>query len=133
MRRRQKLPACRFAALPLVAFALAAPPMGMIAACGGGRRDSKPVAMVASSPQSAAAFEAIREAFGDPEHTTPADLRARIERFIAQFPEDGLVPRARVVLALAALRGGDLTAADAQLALTADGPRGTTQELWIVA
>jgi hypothetical protein len=116
-----------------VAFALAAPPMGMIAACGGGRRDSKPVAMVASSPQSAAAFEAIREAFGDPEHTTPADLRARIERFIAQFPEDGLVPRARVVLALAALRGGDLTAADAQLALTADGPRGTTQELWIVA
>lgn len=133
MRRRPRLPARGFAALPLVAFALAAPPMGAVAACGGGRSDSKPVAMVASSPQSAAAFEAIREAFGDPDHTTPADLRARVERFLAQFPQDGLAPRARVVLALAALRGGDLAAADTALALTADGPRGTTQELWIVA
>jgi hypothetical protein len=133
MRLRPRLPAHGFAVAPLLVFVLAAPPLGAIAACGGGRHDPKPVAMLASSPTSAAAFEAIREAFGDPEHTTPADLRARIQRFIAQFPEDGLVPRARVMLALAALGAGDLAAADAELDLTADGPRGTTQELWIVA
>jgi hypothetical protein len=102
-------------------------------ACGGSGRDAKPVAMLASSPQSAAAFEAIREAFADPGHTTAAALRDRLERFIAQFPEDGLVPRARVLLALAAMRGGDLAAADAELAGTARGPRGTTEELWTVA
>ena len=91
------------------------------------------MAMLASSPQSAAAFEAIREGFGDPEHTTPEALRARAQRFIAQFPKDGLVPRARIILALAEMRGGDLAAADAELALTADVPRGTTHELWTVA
>src|SRR6516162_4934560 len=88
-------------------------------ACSGGH-DSKPVAMLASSPQSAAAFEAIREALADPDHTAPATLRAMVERFIAQFPKDGLVPRARVVLALADLRAGDLAGADAQLAITKD-------------
>jgi hypothetical protein len=101
-------------------------------ACSGGH-DSKPVAMLASSPQSAAAFEAIREALADPDHTAPATLRAMVERFIAQFPKDGLVPRARVVLALADLRAGDLAGADAQLAITKDVERGTTLELWIVA
>ncbi len=119
-----------------VALALAAVPVcavSAIGACGGGRWDAKPVAMLASSPQAAAAFETIREGLSDPEHTTPAELRVRVERFIAQYPKDGLVPRARVVLALADMRGGDLAAADAQLALTADGPRGTTQELWTVA
>jgi hypothetical protein len=102
-------------------------------ACGGGRRDAKPVAMLASSPESAAAFEAIREAFADPEHTTAAALRNRVERFVAQYPQDGLVPRARVILALVAMRTGDLAAADAELAGTAGGPRGTTEELWTVA
>jgi hypothetical protein len=118
-------------------MAFAALPLGgtpaVTGGCGGGRGDSKPVAMLASSPQSAAAFEAIREALGDPEHTTPAALRAMVERFLVQFPEDGLVPRARVVLALADLRGGDLAGADAQLAMTSDVERGTTLELWIVA
>ena len=117
----------------LLVFVLAVPTGGATVACGGGRHEAKPVAMLASSPSAAAAFEAIREAFGDPVHTSPGELRARIERFIAQFPQDGLVPRARVVLALVALRAGDLAAADAQLDLTADGPRGTTQELWTVA
>ena len=56
-----------------------------------------------------------------------------VERFIAQFPKDDLVPRARVVLALADLRGGDLAGADAQLALTSEVERGTTLELWTVA
>src|SRR5579859_6421374 len=136
MRHQSRLPARGFAVPPLVAFAFAAASMGAIVGCGGGRRDAKPVAMLASSPKSAAAFEAIREAFGDPKtdpDATAADLRARIERFIAQFPQDGLVPRARVLLALAALGAGDLAAADAQLALTAEGRRGTTQELWTVA
>jgi hypothetical protein len=107
--------------------------VGAMGGCGGGRRDAKPVAMLASSPQSAAAFEAIREGLSDPEHTTPEALRRRVEGFLAQYPKDGLAARARVVLALAALRSGDLAAADAQLALTAEAQPGTTQELWTVA
>ncbi len=127
MRHRPRLSAYAGIALGFAALAL---PLG---ACGGGRWEAKPVAMLASSPQAGAAFEAIREALADPEHTTPAALRLMVERFIALFPKDGLVPRARVVLAFAALRAGDLAAADAQLAMTADVERGTTLELWIVA
>ncbi len=119
--------------VPLWAVGLACAIACAANACGGGRREAKPVAMLASSPQSAAAFEAIREAFADPEHTTAAALRDRVERFLSQFPDDGLVPRARVILALAAMRGGDLAAADKALAQTSEGPRGTTEELWTVA
>jgi hypothetical protein len=133
MARRPRPPASGSPATALV-FALAAlSMMGAFAACGGGRRDARPVAMLASSPRSAAAFQAIREGFGDPEHTTTALLRARIEAFLVQFPQDDLVARARVMLALVAMRLGDLAAADAELELTAGGPRGTTEELWTVA
>ena len=82
--------------------------------------------MVPSSPESASAFEAIREALGDPEHSRPEVLRAKAAGFITQFPKDGLVPVARVVLALADMRGGDSAGADVQLALTEDVPPGTT-------
>ncbi|HTB77303.1 MAG TPA: hypothetical protein VK762_28860 [Polyangiaceae bacterium] len=126
-------PKALLARLPLWAAGLACAIACAANACGGGRRDAKPVAMLASSPQSAAAFEGIREAFADPEHTTAAALRDRVERFLSQFPDDGLVPRARVILALAAMRAGDLAAADTALAKTSEGPRGTTEELWTVA
>jgi hypothetical protein len=120
-------------------YALAALALGLAAplgagACGGGGSDAKPVAMLASSPESAAAFEAIREGFADTDHTTAGALRARVARFITQFPKDGLVPLARIVLALAEMRpGGDLAAADVELALTSELPRGTAHELWNVA
>src|SRR5579862_9604536 len=90
-------PKALLARLPLWALGLACAIACAANACGGGRRDAKPVAMLASSPQSAAAFEGIREAFADPEHTTAAALRDRVERFLSQFPDDGLVPRARVI------------------------------------
>jgi hypothetical protein len=91
------------------------------------------VATLASSPQAAAEFETIRDAWADPDHTTTRSLRARLERFIAQYPKDGLIPLARVALALVAMRDGDLAAADAELAPLAHLPPGTARELWTVA
>lgn len=114
------------------ALALATLALCASGACGGGRVESTPVAMLASSPQSAAAFEAIREAWSDSD-TEPRALRLKIEAFIANFPKDGLVPLARVALALTAMRQGDLAKADAELALTAEVPAGTTHELRTVA
>jgi hypothetical protein len=102
-------------------------------ACSGGTRRAVPVATVASSAPAAAAFTAIRDAWGDPDSASPATLRPMIERFLAQFPGDGLEPLARVALALVAMEQGDFETADAQLALTVDAPAGTMQDLRTVA
>jgi len=56
-----------------------------------------------------------------------------IERFIADFPDDGLVPLARIALALVSMNQADFKTADAQLALTEDAPVGTTRDLWTIA
>jgi len=106
---------------------------GLVAACAGGGGQARPVATLASSVGAATAFEAIRQAWGDPEHTTPAALRAMLERFVAEFPGDGLVPLARIALALVALNQGDLATADLQLGITEGVPPGTTGDLWTVA
>jgi hypothetical protein len=125
------VPRARAGALALLVALAAATAAG--AGCAGGSSDAKPAPTLASSPESAAAFEAIREAWRDPARTNPAALRARIERFIAQHPEDGLVPLAHVFLALVAIQQEDFATADAELALGATMPPGTAHELWAVA
>jgi len=91
------------------------------------------VATLATSPQAAAAFETIRDAWDDTDEYSPAALRAMIDRFLAQFPDDGLVPLARDALALVAMKQGDFATADAQIAMTARVPPGTAQDLRTVA
>lgn len=103
------------------------------AACGGAASEPRPVPSLASSPASATAFAEIRDAWSDPEHTSPATLRKLLERFCARFPGDGLVPLARVYLALMALEAGDLADADRQLAATESLPPGSARDLWTVA
>jgi hypothetical protein len=105
----------------------------LVWACAGTASGPKPVANLASSPLAAAAFEAIRDAWADVDHTGPGPLRARIETFLAQFPKDGLIPLARIMLALAAMNDSDLAAADRQLALTAGVPTGTAHDIWTIA
>jgi predicted negative regulator of RcsB-dependent stress response len=105
----------------------------LAAACSGGSRRQVPVATLASSAPAAAAFTAIRDAWGDPDSASPSTLRPMIQRFLAEFPADGLVPLARVALALVAMEQGDFETADAQLALTVDAPAGTMQDLRTVA
>jgi hypothetical protein len=100
--------------------------------CAGGS-DAKPSPVLASSIESAAAFEAIRDGWRDPARTNPEALRARIEKFIAQYPNDGLVPFAHVFLALVAIEQRDFATADAQLAIGASMPPGTAHDLWTVA
>jgi hypothetical protein len=89
--------------------------------------------VLASSPAAGAAFEAIREAWRSPDRVNPATLRDSIERFLARFPSDGLVPLARVFLALVAMKQDDFGTAERQLALTATLPPGTARELWSMA
>jgi hypothetical protein len=123
---RRRRPA-RMCALAVLAVALPA------AACAGGRHEPKPVAALASSPQAAAAFDAIRDAWDDTDEYSPAAIRAMLERFLAQFASDGLVPLARSALALLAMKEGDLATADIQIALTQGQPPGTAQDLRTVA
>lgn len=105
----------------------------LVAACAGGGGQPKPVALLASSARAATAFESIREAWEDPEHTTPLALRGMLEHFIAAFPVDGLVPRARIALSIVAMTQGDFATADLQLGLTERVPLGTTHDLWTIA
>ncbi len=91
------------------------------------------MAALASSPEAAAAFDAIRAAWSDPSHMAPAELRAMTERFLDRFPRDGRVPFVRIALAIEAMGASDFSTADAQLALTAGVPPGTTRNLWTVA
>jgi hypothetical protein len=92
-----------------------------------------PVPALASSPPAAAAFDQIREAWGEPDRMSPEALRQLLESFLARFPRDGLVPLARVYLALLALQQGDFGTADQQLAATRSVPPGTAHDLWTVA
>src|ERR1700680_1140105 len=78
---------------------------GLIAACGcaGAPPEPKPVPSLASSPQAAAAFDEIRQTWTNAERSNPAPVRELLERFLGRFPNDGLIPLARVYLAIVAL------------------------------
>jgi hypothetical protein len=102
-------------------------------ACGGGGfAGPAPVATLASSPPAQGAFDAIRAGWTDPS-VTPAALRARVDDFLVRYPRDGLAPLARVLLALVALRQGELGTADAALEQTRHLPMGTTHDFWTIA
>jgi hypothetical protein len=111
--------------------------MTLAAACGGRRASTKPVPTLASSPAAAAAFEAIREAWEESDRSNDivlrVALRSRLERFIAQYPGDGLVPMAEVALAMEAMRDGAIATADEHLERAKDVPPGTARDLFTVA
>jgi hypothetical protein len=92
-----------------------------------------PVPTLASSPQSAAAFDEIRDAWGNAERTDHSALRELIQRFLVRFPKDGLIPLAQVYLAIVTMQQGDLASADAQLGATEHLPPGTAHDLRTVA
>jgi hypothetical protein len=103
------------------------------AACGGASSEPRPVPSLASSAAAAEAFAEIRDAWSDTERTSPAMLAKLLDRFRTRFPGDGLIPLARVYLALVALQTGDLAGADRELAATASLPPGSTRDLRTVA
>src|SRR5580704_2573087 len=115
------------------ARALVVAAVGVAVACGGGGSQPKPVAALSSSVRASTAFESIRQAWADPVHIKPDVLRGMLERFLTAFPDDGLVPMARIALALVAMNQSDLATADAQLAITEGVPAGTTRDLWTIA
>ncbi|MGH7270639.1 MAG: hypothetical protein ACREJ3_09430, partial [Polyangiaceae bacterium] len=102
--------------------------------CGGHGPMAKPTAALASSPQAAAAFDAVREAWKTMNvRPSSPDLRPMLRGFLARFPHDGLAPLARVALAVQALKVSDFATADAELALTEGVAPGTTHDLRKVA
>jgi hypothetical protein len=134
MRRGRRWARCVSSARVAVAGgAVTAAALIAVGACAAGESWTKPVPTLASSPYSAAAFDQIRTAWGDPEHTDPAKLRQLLERFIERFPDDGLVLLARIYLALVAMQQKDFDAADRQLEACKELPQGTTRDLWTVA
>jgi len=101
--------------------------------CARDRTQPQPVASLPSSPEAAAAFEAIREAWRNPDRVAPDALRRMIERFLIDYPTDGLVPVASVSLALVAMGLGDFAHADEELARTEGLPPGRAHDLWTTA
>jgi hypothetical protein len=93
----------------------------------------KPVPTLASSPRAAAAFEEIRQGWGQPARVGAAELRQRLESILVRFPGDGLVPLAHVYLALLAMDSGDLDSADRHLAASDKLAPGSAHDLWTVA
>ncbi len=109
---------------------------GAIGACAGGVSEAKPVASLGSSPSSSAAFEAIRQAWRDPDgpgEMSADALEPMLSGFLARFPDDGRVPFARALLALVAMQKGDLSTADRQIALCTNVPPGSVRDLVTVA
>lgn len=103
-------------------------------ACGGGRgaRD-RPTATVATSQGAAYELAEIEAAWHVPTAESRAALKARLERFIQRFPEDGATPLARVYLAFVDLDGGDLRGAEAELAALTTIDPGATADFATIA
>ncbi|MDP9000123.1 MAG: ABC transporter substrate-binding protein, partial [Myxococcota bacterium] len=115
---------------PIVRLASAAV---IIAACARGVSGPTPLPTLASSPVAATAFDEIREEWGDPNRSHHDGLRKLLERFLARFPNDGLVPMAGICLALVAMEQGDIAVADRQLAASEGLRPGSAHDLWMVA
>jgi hypothetical protein len=120
-------------ALAGIALACVAVLVVLAGACASGSSEVRPSPALATSPAAGSAFEAIREGWRTPDRVNPATLRGAIESFLSRYPSDGLVPVARIYLALVAMRQEDFATADRQLALTAKVEPGAARDLWTVA
>lgn len=120
----------RFSSVRAAAFGLGA--MGALlsvgAACSRSVKKAQPVASLSKTPEAAADFAPIREAW-----ETRTLKRAQLESFIAHHPKDGAVPLAKTYLAFILIDAGELIAADGMLGTISEMPAGTTRDLWTVA
>lgn len=130
MTRRSRSSARRFglAAVP-VAISVAALAAYACSAPG----EARPVASFATTAAAGMDFALIREAWQDPEHIARAQVRAMLERYVATYPKDGLVPTAHALLAFLAMDENELARADAEVRLAGSHPTGTTADLIMTA
>lgn len=115
-----------------MALAVACAAVAGGSACGGASSGT-PVPSLASTPAAGAFFNGLRGAWREPDRVSSKVVRAEIETFLRTWPDDGLAPLARVMLALVALEQGDMPTADRELALGVTLPPGSTRDLWTVA
>ena len=111
-----------------LAGALASP------ACGTWAHDPLPVAALGDTTAAANAFTIIRERWNDRRDVGHERLRAEIDRFLAAYPTDGLVPLARVYHALSLTEEpADWPRVDTELAKIREPPPGTVRDLYLIA
>ena len=94
-----------------------------------GPSETRPVASLAGSRSAQEAFHPIRRAFVAGDARDRALLEGRIEWFIVAFPDDALVPLAKVYLALIAVDQGNLERAERLVRQVQAGPSGNTRDL----
>jgi hypothetical protein len=102
--------------------------LGPIVACSRSVKKAQPVATLSTTPQAAADFAALREAWA-----ARTLERRSLDDFVARHPQDGAVPLARVYLAFVMIDAGQLVAADGVLGSLGEMPPGTTRDLATVA
>jgi hypothetical protein len=106
-------------------------------ACGSSRTE-RPVASFASTKESGAAFEKIRDGWVEMVREVDArkkrdELRAMLWTFVARYPDDGATHMARAFLALILLDDKQFDLAKAQLDQLTHVPLGTTGDLVTIA
>lgn len=108
--------------------------LAVAASCGGQRRDrTLPLATLSTTAGAANELAEIESLWRTPGAEGRVNLRARLERFIERFPDDGATPLARVYLAFVYLDAGDLQRAEIELAALQNQPRGATNDFAQVA
>lgn len=113
---------------PLALVAAVGLALSAFVACSRTTRNARPTTSLSFTPEAAAAFAPIQEAWRD-RRIDPVAVHA----FIRRYSDDGAVPLAKVYLAFAMMEHGELIAADGLLSTLAEQRRGTTRDLATVA
>ena len=101
--------------------------LGLAAACAHAAKHVDPVAALARTPQAAADFAQLHDAW-ETRHLE----RGKIEAFLARYPTDPTAAHARIYLAFACMDEGQLASADSVLG-TIQVPPGATHDLAMIA
>ncbi len=102
--------------------------LGTASACARSARKAQPVAALSTTPEAAADFAPLREAWQERKLD-----RAALETFLARHPQDGAAPLVKVYLAFALMEAAQLVAADGALSSVSELPPGATRDLATVA
>lgn len=111
---------------------IAAASIGIVLAAAyacGGSSDRAPKASFANTTASGALFAQIREMWIDLAHVSRGEVRAYLEKFLRDFPNDGMAPVAHAYLAFLCMDQKDFACAAAELKALEHTPPGTTADL----
>ena len=94
--------------------------------------ETTPTPSLSRSREAQAAFRPLRQRFVAEAGSERDRLEPALSAFVATFPKDGMVPLAKVYLALIAVHRGDLPRARELAETSTSGPSGTTKDLGVL-